>query len=55
LKDRELVMDGKPSEIQGLIGYLVQMEKEDLDERVDARSEAIDVTPTEVEEKLPDL
>jgi len=55
LKDRELVMDGKPSEIQGLIGYLVQMEKEDLDERVDARSKAIDVTPTEVEEKLPDL
>ena len=30
LKDKELVSDGKPSEIKGLVSYLVQMEKEQL-------------------------
>lgn len=30
LKDKELVVDGKPSEIKGLIGYLVALEKEEL-------------------------
>ena len=29
LKDKELVSDGKPSEIKGLVGYLMQLEKED--------------------------
>ena len=28
LKDKELVVDGKPSEIKGLVSYLVHMEKE---------------------------
>ena len=30
LKDKELVSDCKPSEIKGLVSYLVQMEKEQL-------------------------
>jgi len=48
LKDKELVMDGKPTEIQGLVGYLVQLEREERGE--------IDVTPLpEPEEELPDL
>lgn len=29
LKDKELVIDGKPSEIKGLISYLIEMEKEE--------------------------
>lgn len=29
LKDKELVIEGKPSEIKGLLGYLVQLEKEE--------------------------
>jgi hypothetical protein len=29
LKDKELVLDGKPTEIKGLLGYLIQLEKED--------------------------
>jgi hypothetical protein len=28
LKDKELVSDGKPSEIKGLVGYLIQLEKQ---------------------------
>lgn len=27
LKDKELIMDGKPSEIKGLVAHLIQMEK----------------------------
>lgn len=30
LKDKELVMTGNPTEIKGLVGYLVQLEKEEL-------------------------
>ena len=29
LKDRELLVDGKPTELKGLVGYLVHLEKED--------------------------
>ena len=29
LKEKELVMEGKPTEIKGLLGYLVQLEKEE--------------------------
>lgn len=57
LKDKELVVDGKPNEIKGLVGYLIQLEKEDA-----ACKEPIelDITPedhqyTEDGEKLPDL
>ncbi len=30
LKDKELVVDGKPSEIKGLVSYLIKMEREQL-------------------------
>jgi len=30
LKDKELVVDGKPNEIKGLVGYLVEMEKQQV-------------------------
>ena len=30
LKDKELVTDGKPNEIHGLVGYLVKLEKDQL-------------------------
>lgn len=30
LKDKELVVEGKPSEIKGLVSYLIKMEKEEL-------------------------
>ena len=30
LKDKELVIEGKPSEIKGLVGYLVAMEKKEF-------------------------
>lgn len=42
LKDKELVMDGKPTEIHGLVGYLDHLEKEERGE--------IDVTPSPVDE-----
>jgi transcriptional regulator with XRE-family HTH domain len=30
LKDKELVIDGKPTEIKGLVAYLVEMERQQL-------------------------
>jgi len=30
LKDKELAIEGKPSEIKGLVGYLVEMEKREI-------------------------
>jgi len=58
LKDKELVTEGKPSEIKGLVSYLVHLEKEQL-----AASEPVDVTPVEYNdvdfeddlEKMPNL
>lgn len=48
LKDKELVSDGKPNEIKGLVGYLVQMEKQQA-----ALDKPIDVTEvTEEEEEI---
>jgi DNA-binding Lrp family transcriptional regulator len=46
LKDKELVMTGNPTEIKGLVGYLVQLEKQELaaTQHVDAE-DIIDVTP----------
>jgi hypothetical protein len=41
LKDKELVAQGKPTEIHGLVGYLVELEKEE--------NEEIDITPEDVE------
>jgi orotate phosphoribosyltransferase-like protein len=39
LKDKELVVDGKPTEIKGLVAYLVEMEKQQI-----ALEEPTDVT-----------
>lgn len=53
LKEKELVMTGNPTEIKGLVGYLVQLEKEEL-----AAKDAVDVevhTLTEDEADLPKL
>jgi DNA-binding Lrp family transcriptional regulator len=59
LKDKELVVDGKPNEIHGLVGYLVQLEKAELaakctvieDGTVEIDGEVIDVDV----ENLPNL
>ena len=32
LKDKELVSEGKPSDIKGLVGYLIDLEKEELNQ-----------------------
>jgi hypothetical protein len=45
LKDRELVIDGKPTEIKGLVAYLVEMERQQL---AGDKVEAIDVVDAEV-------
>ena len=34
LKDKELLMDGKPTEIKGFVGYLMELEKEDKEEQM---------------------
>jgi len=50
LKDKELVLEGKPSDIKGLVSYLIEMEKEEaaLAKPIDADFE--DVTEGEVKE-----
>jgi len=45
LKDKELVVEGKPSEIKGMVSYLIKMEKEEL-----ALSQAEEVIIEEVKE-----
>lgn len=45
LKDKELVTDGKPTEIKGLVAYLVEMEKQEL--ALSAPEEILDVTEEE--------
>jgi hypothetical protein len=53
LKDKELVMTGNPTEIRGLVGYLVELERQELAGTLDPEAEPyIDITP---EEKLPNL
>lgn len=44
LKDKELVVEGKPSDIKGLVGYLIQLEREE------AALNAEEVIPAEYEE-----
>jgi DNA-binding CsgD family transcriptional regulator len=41
LKDKELVVDGKPTEIKGLVAYLVEMERRNLALESDA---TVDIT-----------
>lgn len=60
LKDKELVIDGKPSEIKGLVGYLVELEKKEMagvageytdaefEEASQAAAEAMEVSPKSV-------
>ena len=68
LKDKELVIDGKPSEIRGLVGYLVEMEKREFAQKnkvIDGEFEVIEETKPVVitkavvditdEEYLPNL
>lgn len=47
LKDKELVVEGKPSDIKGLVGYLVQLEKEEA--VLNMEDDAVDVDAEEVE------
>jgi len=51
LKDKELVTEGKPSEIKGLVAYLVEMEKQELSKE----EEILNITPVNKreEEDLP--
>ena len=53
LKDKELTLDGKPSDIKGLVAYLIELEKEDaaLAKPVDA----VDADFTEVEELAKEI
>ena len=60
LKDKELTLSGKPSEIKGLVGYLINLEKEEavakaIDTEVKPMADAI-VDAEEVDEDdLPNL
>ena len=53
LKDKELVLDGKPSDIKGLVAYLIELEKQDaaLAKPVDA----VDADFTEVGELAKEI
>lgn len=39
LKDKELVIEGKPSDIKGLVGYLIELEKLEADGKMPAIEE----------------
>jgi len=52
LKDKELVTDGKPTEIKGLVGYLVQLEREqtcskarEIEVEVEVQEDKINMDP----------
>jgi DNA-binding Lrp family transcriptional regulator len=68
LKDKELVVEGKPTEIKGLVSYLIQLEKEQVacesvivqkdsfSSRDDPQAKFDDVDFNEsLEERLPNL
>ena len=60
LKDKELILEGKPSEIRGLVGYLVELERKEMaaeeppDESVEVEFEEVKGNIFESEE-VPDL
>ncbi len=60
LKDKELILEGKPSEIRGLVGYLVELERKEMaaeeppDESVEVEFEEVKENIFESEE-VPDL
>lgn len=60
LKDKELILEGKPSEIRGLVGYLVELERKEMaaeeppDESVEVEFEEVKENIFESDE-VPDL
>ena len=50
LKDKELVSQGKANNITGLVGYLVQLEKEEFE-----KNNLVDVTPSADSDELDNL
>lgn len=50
LKDKELVSQGKATNITGLVGYLVQMEKEELE-----KNNLVDITPSAENDELDEV
>ena len=59
LKDKELVVEGKPSEIKGMVSYLIKMEKEELAltqaENVIVEGEVEEVKDIEDPDYIPEL
>ena len=53
LKDKELVLDGKPSDIKGLVAYLIELEKQDA--ALAKPVNAIDADFTEVGELAKEI
>lgn len=52
LKDKELTLDGKPTDIKGLVGYLIKIEKEEL---AATEPPPLDVTPISNNEQMPEF
>jgi len=52
LKDKELVTEGKPSEIKGLVSYLVHMEKEQLACETVVETKQVEFNDANFEENL---
>lgn len=55
LKKAELVDQGKPTEIKGLVGYLLKLEEEESAAKAVSPEESDDVTDGEYTERLPAL
>jgi len=51
LKDKEQVMEGKPSEIKGLVAHLIHLEKQEAIVAGNLNDTTIDITPTPGENK----
>lgn len=54
LKDKELVMTGNPTDIKGLVGYLVKLEKQEAALNIPADNDVYDITE-ESDDGLPKL
>lgn len=56
LKDKELVMTGNPTEIKGLVGYLVELERQEIASTINSNPELEQVIEMENSlENLPNL
>ncbi len=53
LKDKELVSDGKPNEIKGLVAYLIEMEKKEVVEIINIPKEEAPVNAGN--DRMPEL